>query len=114
MSSSVNNMRRRQRLGAWSLTVACALASFGAQAREPQRLMPQTAQRVTFPSLDGKTTLTGYLFVPPDHAGRVPAVVMMHGRAGAYSTRAHGVYDATTLSRRHQAWGKLWASLGYV
>jgi carboxymethylenebutenolidase len=44
------------------------------------------AERVTFPSNDGKTTLTGYLFLPKTpRTQRVPAVVMMHGRAGAYS-----------------------------
>jgi len=74
----------------------------------------QIAQRVTFPSQDGKTTLVGYLFLPRNGAGRAPAVVMMHGRAGAYSSRANGVYDASTLSKRHQAWGELWASQGYV
>src|SRR5262249_27043353 len=36
------------------------------------------------------------------------------GRAGAYSTRANGVYDASTLSQRHQAWGRLLAKAGYV
>ena len=35
---------------------------------------------------------------------------MMHGRAGAYSSLANGIYDASTLSKRHQAWGALWAS----
>ncbi|HKA78629.1 MAG TPA: dienelactone hydrolase family protein [Xanthobacteraceae bacterium] len=45
---------------------------------------------------------------------RVPAVVMMHGRAGAYSSRANGRYDAATLSQRHQMWGRLWADQGYV
>lgn len=74
----------------------------------------QRAERVTFPSQDGKTTLVGYLFRPRGVAGRAPAVVMMHGRAGAYSSQANGVYDASTLSTRHQAWGELWASLGYV
>lgn len=69
---------------------------------------------MTFPSQDGKTTLVGYLFLPGAHAGRAGAVVMMHGRSGPYSSRANGVYDATTLSRRHQAWGELWASQGYV
>jgi dienelactone hydrolase len=75
----------------------------------------KTPERVTFSSADGKTTLVGYLFKPdtPPEA-RVPAVVMMHGRAGAYSSRAQGTYDATTLSRRHQAWGQLWADAGYV
>jgi carboxymethylenebutenolidase len=47
-------------------------------------------------------------------AVRVPAVVMMHGRAGAYSSRANGTYDASTLSRRHLAWGHLWAQQGYI
>ena len=71
--------------------------------------------RVTFPSNDGKTTLVGYLYLPQgQHAARAPAVVMMHGRAGAYSSQANGVYDATTLSQRHQAWGELWAAHGYV
>src|SRR5580704_9788545 len=34
--------------------------------------------------------------------------------AGPYSTEANGRYDASTLSERHQMWGHLWASLGYV
>ena len=49
-------------------------------------------ERVTFRSADGKTMLTGYVFesaaMPP---GRVPAVVMMHGRSGAYSMLAKGI-----------------------
>jgi dienelactone hydrolase len=74
-----------------------------------------TPERVTFPSADGKTTLVGYLFVPAQGgAQRRPGVVMMHGRAGAYSSLARGVYDATTLSRRHRGWGELWAAQGYV
>jgi dienelactone hydrolase len=67
---------------------------------------------VTFPGPDG-VTLTGYVFAPQG-AGRHPAVVMMHGRGGAYSSRAHGTYEADTLSRRHKFWGDLWASQGYV
>ena len=70
--------------------------------------------RVTFPSADGKTTLVGYLYLPQHATGRAPAVVMMHGRAGAYSSAAKGFYDASTLSRRHKAWGELWAAHGYV
>ena len=74
-----------------------------------------TPERVTFPSADGKTTLVGYLFKPDAlPAPRVPAVVMMHGRAGAYSSLSKGVYDASTLSQRHQAWGRLWADAGYI
>ena len=72
-------------------------------------------ERVTFPSADGHTTLVGYVFKPQGpHAARVPAVVMMHGRAGAYSSLANGDYGAATLSKRHQAWGHLWAGQGYL
>lgn len=72
-------------------------------------------ETVQFPSADGKTRLTGYLVKPDVPEGaRVPAVVMMHGRSGAYSTLAHGVYDARTLSQRHQFWGRWWAQQGYL
>jgi dienelactone hydrolase len=72
-------------------------------------------QRVQFASADGKTMLTGFLFKAASQArGGVPAVVMMHGRADAYSTAAKGVYDAATLSQRHQFWGRFWASQGYL
>ncbi len=71
-------------------------------------------ERVTFGSADGKTTLVGYLYRPRAASGPVPAVVMMHGRAGAYSEAAGGVYDASTLSKRHKAWGIAWAEAGYL
>jgi carboxymethylenebutenolidase len=71
--------------------------------------------RLTFPSADGRTTLVGYLFASDDASGQPhPAVVLMHGRAGAYSSRAEGVYDASTLSQRHRAWGELLSENGYV
>lgn len=76
---------------------------------------PSLAQeRVTFPSADGKTTLTGYVFMPAKRAAQMPAVVMMHGRGGAYSKAAKGRYDASTISQRHRMWGNLWAANGYV
>ena len=72
-------------------------------------------ERVTFPSADGRTTLVGYVYTPQETGkSRVPAVVMMHGRSGAYSTLANGRYDAATLSQRHQMWGRFWAAQGYV
>jgi carboxymethylenebutenolidase len=72
-------------------------------------------ERVTFLAADGKTDLIGYLFKPAEMPRpRVPAVVMMHGRAGAYSSAAGGVYDSSTLSRRHRMWGELWAEAGYI
>src|SRR3954447_22861826 len=72
-------------------------------------------ERVTFASADGRTTLVGYVFKPEGpHPARMPAVVMMHGRAGAYSSAARGKYEASTLSRRHQQWGQIWAQQGYL
>ena len=72
-------------------------------------------ERVTFASADGHTTLVGYVFMPEGpHAAKVPAVVMMHGRAGAYSSVADGRYDASTMSKRHQEWGHIWAQQGYL
>ncbi len=71
-------------------------------------------ERVTFMSLDNQTTLVGYVFAPRGRAARMPAIVMMHGRAGAYSSEANGRYDASTLSKRHRMWGDLWAGQGYV
>ena len=71
-------------------------------------------ERVTFPSADGHTTLVGYIYAPSTKAKLTPAVVMMHGRAGPYSTLAKGRYDATTLSQRHRMWGRLWAAQGFV
>jgi Dienelactone hydrolase and related enzymes len=80
---------------------------------------PATAQEVhvetvSFPSRDGKTEVKGYVFKAADAAAKAPAVVMMHGRSGAYSSRAQGEYGAATLSARHKAWGRLLARRGYV
>jgi carboxymethylenebutenolidase len=72
-------------------------------------------ERVSFTSADGRTALVGYVFKPARMpAARVPAVVMMHGRAGAYSSKAGGVFDASTLSQRHAMWGEFWAGTGYI
>jgi dienelactone hydrolase len=96
------------------VVVAAAMLSgvAGVQAASSADELPQ---RVTFASADGQTTLVGYLFGPEGpHSARMPAVVMMHGRAGAYSSAANGKYDASTLSRRHQEWGRIWARQGYL
>jgi carboxymethylenebutenolidase len=96
------------RLIGFLTAIEIMLSAFGARA-------DAIPEQVKFPSADGHTMLTGYLFVPArQSARRAPAVVMMHGRAGAYSTNAKGRYDATTLSRRHVAWGELWVAQGYV
>jgi dienelactone hydrolase len=70
-------------------------------------------QTVHFPSDDRQTNLVGYLFLPSG-SGTHAAVVMLHGRAGPYSSLSNGVYTAATLSRRHRAWGEFWAERGYV
>src|SRR5262245_28977673 len=79
-----------------------------------QSTLPATVQ---FPSADGTTMLTGFVYTPKDQrAGRASAVVMMHGRAGAYSinVKDRGPYNASTLSKRHKMWGEGWSALGYV
>ncbi len=62
---------------------------------------------------DGKPMLTGYLFKPSGVSGKAPAVVLMHTKDGAYSSRADGDYRATTLTPRFKFWGQYWASRGY-
>ena len=95
------------------LFLAAGLGLVGATAgRSETGGLPQT---VHFPSKDGTTDLIGYLFTPAKPAAaRKPAIVLMHGRAGPYSSLARGVYDATTLSKRHAFWGHYWADRGYV
>ncbi len=84
----------------------------------------ETPHAVYFPSQDGKTELVGYLFAPKTR-GPHPAVVMLHGRAGPYSSRVnkectvvsrttHSPCNASTLSRRHTEWGHFWAERGYL
>jgi dienelactone hydrolase len=72
-------------------------------------------EQVVFLSKDGRTPLLGYVFKPARPLGaQAPAIVMMHGRAGAYSSLANGRYDADTLSKRHREWGERWAEQGYI
>jgi carboxymethylenebutenolidase len=68
---------------------------------------------VHFESEDHKTRLTGYLFEPSSR-GPHAAIVLLHGRAGPYSSLAKGVYNAETLSKRHKQWGQFWADRGYT
>jgi dienelactone hydrolase len=90
------------------------MSAFGPGRAQVADVLPSTVQ---FPSADGKTTLTGFVYTPKDNpAERAPAVVMMHGRAGPYSTNVKnsGPYKASTLSKRHKMWGESWSALGYV
>jgi len=72
-----------------------------------------TPRTVHFESLDHKTKLVGYLW-EPSGPGPHPAIVLMHGRAGAYSSLAKGEYSAETLSKRHKAYGEFWSEHNYV
>ena len=63
---------------------------------------------------DARTELVGYLYSPRIPVeGKAPAVVLMHGRAGAYSNQANGVYESRTLTLRHRFWAEYWAERGY-
>lgn len=75
----------------------------------------QVPETVTFDSADSKVKLTGFLYLPDarNFPGPRPAVVMLHGRSGVYSSVARK-YDATTLAARTVMWGKFWAERGYV
>lgn len=68
---------------------------------------------VHFQSEDQSTRLVAYLW-EPSGGGQHAAIVLLHGRAGPYSSLAKGVYNATTLSKRHQQWGEFWADRGYI
>lgn len=83
--------------------------------------VPQT---VTFRSADGRTTLTGYLF-QPSNPGPWPAIVMLHGRGGPYSSNDNedctfvgagttSPCNASTLSKRHAMSGDYWSARGYL
>ena len=72
-----------------------------------------TPETVKFASRDGKTELIGYLFKPIEPGPRA-AIVMLHGRAGSYSTLKPGVVSAGNLTARHRLWGEFWAARGYL
>ena len=99
----------------WAALAFAATAAMATGLRPAEADADVLPAQVEFPSLDGKTMLTGYLFEPTgSHPDRVAAIVMMHGRAGAYSSLADGQYDASTLSKRHAYWGHFWADHGYA
>ena len=75
----------------------------------------QVPDTVSFDSADGKVKLTGYLYLPDVKTwpGPRPAVVLLHGRSGVFSSTTKK-YDATTLAARTTLWGKFWAERGYI
>jgi dienelactone hydrolase len=75
-----------------------------------QSSQPRT---VSFPSADGKTTLTGYLFPPAGRPKTAPAIVLLHGRAGVYVASARGEYSSLTLARGIRSWANFLSGDGY-
>jgi dienelactone hydrolase len=96
-----------------SVILILSICIYFSMSMSQGRAETKMPERVSFLSADNRTTLIGYLYKPSIGSAKAPAIVMMHGRAGAYSSRANGVYDASTLSKRHQAWGELLAREGY-
>jgi carboxymethylenebutenolidase len=90
-----------------TLMLALWLTAVAAFAQSAQ---PRT---VSFPSADGKTMLTGYLFAPAGKPKTAPAIVLMHGREGAYLPGAKGNYSSMTLDKDLRNWAELWSSQGY-
>jgi dienelactone hydrolase len=81
-------------------------------------------ETVYFKSADGKTEIVGYLY-KPQGPGPHPAIVLLHGRAGPYSSKynkdctfvGRGIIsecDADHLSMRHKMWGEFWAGKGLL
>lgn len=104
------NSCRRFKFSVLVPVVVLAILLAAAPARAAALAETET---VKFPSADGRTELIGYVF-RPQAPGRYPAVVMMHGRAGSYSSLKRGQYDAESLTMRHRMWGRYWAERGYV
>ena len=102
-----------------------ALLACGLAVAAPHGTHAADEPRTThFPSADGHTELVGYVFEPAG-PGPHPAIVMLHGRAGPYSSDVNAgctrvapghesPCNAATLSRRHLMWGAYWAAHGYV
>ena len=83
--------------------------------------VPET---VYLASADGRTEVVGYLFMPAG-GGPYPAIVLLHGRGGPYSSNVNAgctrvarsiksPCNAATLSKRHRMWGEYWAARGYL
>ncbi|CAL77188.1 putative Dienelactone hydrolase family protein, putative signal peptide [Bradyrhizobium sp. ORS 278] len=107
----------RRHLATAGFCLLTTLSVVSASAAQPET--------VYFPSADGHTELTGYLF-KPQGAGPFPAIIMLHGRGGPYSSNVNAdctlvsravpasPCNAGTLSKRHIMWGDYWAERGYL
>lgn len=107
-----------------SLRLRTALLLPGFTVCSAPLMAAPAAQATHFPSADGATELVGYVF-EPGGPGPHPAIVLLHGRAGPYSSSVNAgctlvapghesACNAATLSKRHAMWGGYWAAHGYV
>jgi carboxymethylenebutenolidase len=92
---------------------AAADADLPAASRVDTAPTAVTASAVSFDSADRRTRLVGYLFRPAGE-GPFPAIVLMHGRAGLYSSLPGSTVSLASLSARHRYWARYWAGQGYV
>jgi dienelactone hydrolase len=100
---------------AGSGAVAASVSPAGAVGGVQDALLAPggTASTVAFDSADGRTRLIGYLFRPAGN-GPFPAIVLMHGRAGLYSSLPGSTVALGSLSARHLHWARFLAGHGYV
>ncbi len=106
-------MKNKLEIMLQALPLSAALAITAMLFAMPSAAAAPPPEAVSFASEDGKTRLWGYLF-QPDKPGPYPAVVMLHGRSGPYSSLTRGTYTAETLTMRHKMWGNFWAGHGYL
>jgi carboxymethylenebutenolidase len=106
-------LARRRKLSPFAQAARLLVLIAGVSSLSAQSAPVRAVETVHFRSGDGQTELVGYVFRPAG-SGPHAAVVLLHGRGGPYSSLAHGVYTAGTLSKRHAFWGELWASEGYL
>lgn len=109
-------MKRLMMTTVFATLLSASTPTFARQD-EPTPPVEQTVgERIAFRSMDeAHTELVGYLFRPagPTPEGGAPAVVLMHGRGGVYSSLAAGVYEARTLTLRLKFWADYWTDRGY-
>lgn len=95
-----------------SAVVVAAVAAVAAFATSALAAGPRAPdETLTFKSADGKTVLKGY-FWQSAKAGARPAIVMMHGCGGAYSSNVE-TFDATTVASQYREWGERLSADGY-
>ena len=122
--SSISPKRFSCVLGSASLSLLIALPLAAKPGVGAATAADNHASTVYFRSGDGQTELVGYVFKPAGLAP-FPAIVMLHGRAGPYSSnvnagctfvrrRERSPCNADTQSMRAKMWGAFWAERGVL